>query len=87
MVEKGILYYTDNVLDEGLAETVRDHIKKVGLSIVSVSLKPIDFGKNIVFDGERGYLTMFKQILTGLKAHDSKYIFMCEHDVLYHPSL
>ena len=86
MVEKGVLYYTDNVLDDNLANIVRESIGESNLPIVSVSLKPIDFGKNIVFDGERGYLTMFRQILTGLKESDTKYIFMCEHDVLYHPS-
>lgn len=36
--------------------------------------------------GERGYLTMFRQILAGLEALDTEYAFLCEHDVLYHPS-
>jgi hypothetical protein len=49
-------------------------------------LKSIDFGKNIVYRGKRSYLTMFKQIVAGLRASVSDYVFFCEHDVLYHPS-
>lgn len=81
-----ILYYTDSKLREDLAGIVRKQIKLAGLPITSVSLKPLDFGKNIVFDGELSYLTMFKQILTGLKAMTGENVFMCEHDVLYHSS-
>ena len=35
---------------------------------------------------ERGYLTMFKQILAGLEALDTDIAFLVEHDVLYHAS-
>ena len=55
--------------------------------IVSVSLKPISFGRNIVLDGlERSYPTMVKQILTGLEDLKSDIVFFTECDVLYHPS-
>jgi hypothetical protein len=47
----------------------------------------MDFGtKNIVLPLKRGYLTMFKQILTGLETLETDFAFLCEHDVLYHPS-
>lgn len=84
----GILYYTDNLLDENIAHICRRQIKKCAgrNKIVSVSLKPIDFGENIVMNLERGYLTMFKQILAGLKKLDTDVVFFTEHDVLYHPS-
>jgi hypothetical protein len=82
-LKKGIVYYTDSLLDEKVAKPVREQLAKSGLPIVSVSLKPLDFGTNIVFDGERGYLTMFKQILAGLEASDADVIFFAEHDVLY----
>lgn len=59
---------------------------RCGLPITSVSLKPMDFGRNIVFNGKRGRLTMFRQILEGLINIKSKIVFFCEHDVLYHPS-
>lgn len=83
---KGIIYYTDNQLDEKIAKPVREQLLKAGLPIVSASLNPLDFGKNIVIEAERGYLTMFRQILAALEASTADYIFFCEHDVLYDPS-
>lgn len=84
----GLIYYTDNRLDEKLMKICQEQLKKTAgdKKIVSVSLKPIDFGENIVLPLERGYLTMFKQILTALEARDTDVVFFCEHDVLYHPS-
>lgn len=87
---KGVVYYTDNKLDKELMVACQKQIKK-GIKekhIVSVSLEPIKFGAdNIVMVGlERGYLTMAKQILKGLEASEADIIFLCEHDVLYHPS-
>ncbi len=88
---KGIIYYTDNLMDEKIMKVCQKQLSKAsreaGINkIISVSLKPIDFGQNIVLPLERGYLTMFKQILAGLEALDTDIVFFCEHDVLYHPS-
>lgn len=83
---KGVIYYTDNALKMKIATECRKHIAAVGLPIVSTSLKPLDFGKNIHLKLERGYLTYFKQILTALENSDADIIFFCEHDVMYHPS-
>jgi len=84
-VSKGIVYYTDNRLDEKLMVAVQRNLLQCcnGHKIVSVSLKPIMFGENIVLALERSYLTMFKQILAGIERNDSDIIFLCEHDVLY----
>lgn len=46
----------------------------------------MDFGRNIHFEAERGYLTMFRQILRGIEESQADVIFLVEHDVLYHPS-
>ena len=83
---KAILYYTDNQLDEKVMEACQRQLLKANLPIYSVSLKPIDFGTNTVLNLERGYLTLFKQILAGLKACKEDIVFTCDHDVLYHPS-
>lgn len=83
---KGIIFYTDNQLNLKIAHRVQKQLKNIGLPIVSASLKPMDFGKNIHLNLKRGYLTMAKQILSALEASDSKYIFFCEHDVIYHES-
>mgnify|MGYP007071610790 CR=1 FL=1 len=85
---KGVVYYTNNVGDEFILDKCRKQIKK-GIKekyIVSVSLKPLNFGNNYVLNMPSGYLTMAKQILEGLVKSTSDIIFFCEHDVLYHPS-
>jgi len=84
----GILYYTDNTLDGVFMKRVQDQILKgiKNYKLVSVSLKPIEFGQNIVLDLERGQLAMHKQILAGLEALDTDIVFFVEHDVFYNPS-
>jgi hypothetical protein len=82
----GIIYYTDNRIGEPIRTSVRKTIKASGLPITSCSLKAIRFGKNIVVEGKRSYPTMVKQILTALEYSQEKYVFFCEHDVLYSPS-
>lgn len=81
-----IVYYTDNRLDERVSTAVQSQLNSINAEIISVSLKPICFGKNIVLNYERGYLTMFRQILAGIEASQSEIIFFAEHDVLYSPS-
>jgi glycosyltransferase involved in cell wall biosynthesis len=83
---KGVIYYTDNQLDRRIMDACQERLRQStnGHKVVSVSLAPLYFGdRNIVLDLERGYLTMFKQILAGLEASDADIIFFCEHDVLY----
>ncbi len=85
---KGVVYYTDNRIDEKIMAACQKQITK-GIKekhVISVSLEPIEFGKNIHIPLKRGYLTMFKQILAGLEASTADVIFFCEHDVLYHRS-
>lgn len=82
-MNRGIIYYTDNRLGEPIFSLVQKQILNSGLPIVSVSLKPIDFGKNIVLNLPPGFLTMIKQIVTALEASNSRYVFFCEHDCLY----
>lgn len=83
---KGILYYTDGELEPNLMLKVQQQILKSELPVTSVSLKPINFGKSITLEMERGPLAMAKQILTGLEAMDCDIVFLCEHDVLYDES-
>lgn len=87
-ISRGMVYYTDNKCDKEILKVVQENINNIrnGNRLVSVSLKPIDFGENIVLNLERSALTMFKQILAGLNEIDSDIVFFIEHDVLYHPS-
>jgi len=87
-LSQGLVYYTDNEADEAITAPVRRQIKRAAgdRQIVSVSLRPVEFGQNITLDDERGALTMFRQILAGLEESQADVIFLVEHDVLYHPS-
>jgi glycosyltransferase involved in cell wall biosynthesis len=84
----GVVYYSDNHLDPPLADACRSHLKSAvnGHPLVSVTLKPVRFGMNLVLNGERSRLSMFKQVLAGLEALDTDIAFLAEHDCLYHPS-
>ena len=80
---KGIIYYTDNMVDDQIAKWARKSISNAYLAVVSTSLEPIDFGLNIVVEGDRGYVAMISQIITALENLWTDYVFFCEHDVLY----
>jgi hypothetical protein len=86
-MNKGIIYYTDNRLREPIFSTVQRQILwATNYPIVSVSLKPTDFGKNIVLDLKPSVLSIHIQVLTALENSTSDVVFFCEHDVLYHQS-
>ena len=82
-----ILYYTANVIKESAAQKIRDSLLKVTenkFPIISVSQKPINFGKNICI-GEigRSKYNLYKQILIGAREVKTKYVACVEDDVLY----
>lgn len=87
MPTKSAIYYTENRLDEKIALACREQLRKAFTgNIVACSLQPIDFGDvRIVLPLERGYLTMFKQILAALEASTADIVFFTEHDCLYAP--
>jgi glycosyltransferase involved in cell wall biosynthesis len=86
-VQKGIIFYTDNQLKLKYAHAVQKQLQKVNIPIISVSLKPMPhFGTNIHLPLERGMETYFTQIITALEKSTADIVYMCEHDVLYHPS-
>ena len=83
-----VLYYTANTLREPFASRVREQlIKAIGdLPLVSVSQKPMDFGRNIcVGDIGQAYLNIYRQILVGAKASETDFVALAEDDVLYPP--
>ena len=85
-----IVYYTDSKLEPRLAHAVRKHLGKIvgPIPIISVSQEPLKFGKNIVVgDKPRCVMSMFEQMLVGLKAApENSIVYLCEHDIFYHPS-
>lgn len=89
MLDASLLYYTCNTHDLRIEMAVRERLKLVcgQLPIGCVSRQPTSFGDwNIVIEGARSPLSMFKQILAGLERLETQYVFFAENDVLYHPS-
>jgi hypothetical protein len=89
VVTRSIIYYTDNNLDEMIMKKCQEQLMKVAspnLPIVSVSIKPIEFGQNFTIDAQRGYLTVTRQIIKALEESTADIVFFAEHDVLYHPT-
>lgn len=85
----GLVYYSDGRGDQAILEGVRRQLLRCvsQKSIIAVTLAPLDFGRHhLMLTATRGYLTMFRQILTGLEALETDIAFLVEHDVLYHPS-
>ena len=90
-MNKSICYYTHNICDPKIFKASQETIRRSNLPIVSVSLKPLEnMGNNIVLNLKPGVITYTRQILMALEnsnlSSDTKYVFFCEHDVLYHPS-
>jgi hypothetical protein len=87
-LSKGLVYYSDCRGDDAILHAVREQLSNVAPGpIVAVTLQPVRWTeKTIVLPLERGYLTLFKQILAGLEALETDIAFLVEHDVLYHPS-
>lgn len=92
-ISKGMIYYTDNQINEKIKKPVITQLIQIGIdnniSIVTSSLKnKLGFGvDNIFFPSmKRGYESMFRQILSALEHSNSDIIFFTEHDILYHPS-
>lgn len=93
VLTKGIIYYTDNELDEEVAKPCREQLIQISqedkIPIVTAALKRrLDFGmKNIYFPSlKRGMLSQFKQILGALENSNADIIYFCEADILYHPT-
>ena len=82
-MSRGIIYYTDNRINEPINSVVQKHILKSGLSIVSCSLERMDFGENVVVDGKPSFITYMTQIKTALECSECDFIFFTEHDCLY----
>src|SRR3990167_4933683 len=80
---KGIIYFSDNRPTPHILNMCHVELAKANLPIVSVTLKPMNFGENIVLPLERGWETYFIQIFTALQASKADIVYFCEHDVLY----
>ena len=60
---KGIVYYTRNRVNFKLGHKCRKQLLKANLPIISVSSRPINFGKNFVLNLGGGWIEYFEKIL------------------------
>lgn len=84
-----LLYATDNFLNEDTRKKVVNYLLEVTENkypIISVSQKPIELGKNIVY-GEKGKskFNMYKQLHVGIQEVETKYVATIDDDTLYAP--
>jgi hypothetical protein len=88
MTDATIVYYTSNREKPDFEERVKENILKVsgGLPIISVSHKPINFGKNIcVGDVGTSGFNMFRQVQIALREVKTDFAISAEADCLYPP--
>ena len=81
-----IIYYTSNRENPEFEKKIQENIlkQKGDIPIISVSQKPMDFGKNIcVGDVGFSYLNGMRQMLIGTKAATTPFVISTESDVLY----
>lgn len=88
--KRDIIYYTSHRKPLKISRAVQKQLSKIAkerdLGIVSCSLKPMSFGQNTVIPMAPGKLTYFVQIICALRMSKAEVVYMCEDDVLYHPS-
>jgi len=83
-----VLYYTSNREDTEFEQKVRDDLlsKIEDLPLISISQKPMDFGKNIcVGDVGTSGFNMCRQVQIGCEAATTPFIISAEADCLYSP--
>jgi len=89
-MRKTALYYTCNAHPAEIEDACRRQLEAArgDCDLVCVSRGvPVPFGDVcLTVQGEREPLTMHRQILRGLEYILSGCVFLCESDVLYHPS-
>lgn len=82
-----LLYYTANLIGDGFMKRIQDHLTQIsgiGLPIISVSQKPIDFGQNIcVGDIGHSVYNVYKQVLIAAEAAKTTFVACVEDDALY----
>jgi hypothetical protein len=82
---KTILYYTSCAEKPDFEKKIQENIlKNTYLPIISVSQKPIDFGKNICIGSVgKSYINEWRQILIGAKEATTDWLVFAESDFLY----
>lgn len=86
MQDLTVIYTTANEISEYFAQNMRQKLlEAIGntplISVTKGVLK--DFGKNIAFYSPRSHVNIYREVLSGVKQADTKYIAIAEDDTLY----
>lgn len=83
-----VIFITASEIWEPFAEYQRGVLREAakGYPLISVSRKPLDFGTNIIDDGERGVSNIYRQMLRAAKMVKTPFVATAEDDCLYHKS-
>lgn len=90
MSDLTVVLYTANALPSKFATNMRTKLmESIGeLPLVCVSQKPMNLGyntENIVVKPHRSHVNIYRQALIGALTAKTKYIALCEDDLLYSP--
>lgn len=87
MQDLTVIYITANVISENFRNNMwanLKHVLPIDVPIITVSQKPMELGDvNLVFEGERSHLNIYRQALMGVKEAKTKYVAIVEDDILY----
>lgn len=90
-MDKAIIYLTCNTHPQEIELACRKQLDAArgDIPVFCVSREPVDYGYwRTVIEGPRGPVTLHKQIVAALQRLPMSFeqIFLCENDVLYHPT-
>jgi len=85
MKDLTIIYLTASVIQESFAEYQRKILLEAAgeYPIISLSRKPLNFGKNILQIGPKCLDTIYREMLRGAKVAETSYVAIAEDDTLY----
>jgi len=80
-----ILYLTASLIPEAFGEYQRKVLlEAIGdTPLISLSRKPLDFGKNVLQIGPKCLDTIYREMLRGAKLAETPYVAIAEDDTLY----
>jgi len=81
-----VVYLTASILKPSFAHIARCILLNAiqDTPIISVSREKLDFGTNIIDDGEKGVDNIYRQMLRAAKIAETDFIAIAEDDCLYH---
>jgi hypothetical protein len=81
-----IIYLTASQIPDTFAEYARNVLlEAIGDSpLISVSRKPLDFGKNLIDSEQKSLSNIYWQMLRAAKLAETEYVATAEDDTLYH---